>query len=190
MRTIVSSVFVAFLAASSLLGQSNSLAAPGSLGRTALPKPASSFEVVLTRTLDARKSRVGDVIIARVSEDVRTRDGAQIPKNAKLIGHLTLVQAKGRGSSDSRLGVLFDKAQMRDGREVSLNLAIQSVIPMDEVSPDRSGPDGKTADLNTAKTVQIEPSVGDASQGSILRSNAENLRVESGARFVLSVIQQ
>ncbi|MGE5110461.1 MAG: hypothetical protein ACM3JB_06365 [Acidobacteriaceae bacterium] len=88
---------------------------------------SAALQVELTHSLDARKARVGDLLIARCLEDFQVTRDIRIPKNAKLIGHLTAVQRKARGQGESTLGIAFDRAQMRDGRIVPLTAVIEAI---------------------------------------------------------------
>lgn len=174
-------LILTLFSAASLTAQSNSLtSAPPKA--TASPEIRSSFGAILSKTLDARKAKAGDIVLARIAEDVKLKGDIQIPKYAKLIGHLADVRVKGRGSNDSRIVVVFDKAQMRDGREVPLQVTILNIAPADDATETQG-------DGNREKKFDIMEAL-DASAGTVLRSNADNLRVESGSRIVLSVIKQ
>jgi hypothetical protein len=50
-----------------------------------------------------------------------------IPKNSKLIGHVTEASAKANGESDSKLGIVFDKAMLRNGSTVPMQARIQAL---------------------------------------------------------------
>ena len=152
----------------------------------------ASFGAILTKTLDARKSQVGDIVIARTSDDISLRPDVQIPKNAKLIGRITQVQAKGRGSPDSRIGVVFEKAVMRDGREEPLSVAIESVLSSADpgfANESRLGA-ASFADSSSLKDIQIEIASDSGRAVSVLHSKGSNLRVESGARLMLTIIEK
>jgi hypothetical protein len=83
----------------------------------------------LTRSLDARKAKPGTVVFAKCTQDLALNGEIVIPRNAKLVGHVVLAQTKGRGKPESMLGIAFDKAVMRDGREVLLTASIQALAP-------------------------------------------------------------
>lgn len=176
------SLILLLVSSATLLAQSNSLT-------SATPKEAitpairTSFEAILSKTLDARKSKPGDLVLARTTEDISLKGDVQIPKYAKLIGHLADVQVKGRGASDSRMAVVFDKAQMRDGREVPLQISILNVTPADDSVEAQSN-------ANRAKRFDILENSGTDSTQSVLRSNTDNLRIESGSRLTLRLTKQ
>jgi len=83
----------------------------------------------LTRGLDVRKAKPGDLVFAKSTQDLTVNDDVLIPKNTKLVGHIVEVQTRGRGAPESRLGIAFDKTIMRDGREVPLIATIQALTP-------------------------------------------------------------
>src|SRR5206468_2055316 len=50
-----------------------------------------------------------------------------IPKGSKLVGHVTEASARGNGETESALGIVFDKAILKNGEEIPLNVAIQAL---------------------------------------------------------------
>jgi hypothetical protein len=50
-----------------------------------------------------------------------------IPKGTKLVGHVTQASARGKGEAESSLGVVFDKAILKNGQEVPVNAGIQAL---------------------------------------------------------------
>ena len=87
----------------------------------------STFEAALTKPLDCKKNKKGDPVEARANKDVKSNGEVVIPKGSKLLGHVTEAKARGKGESESQLGIVFDKAVTKDGREIPLNVAIQAV---------------------------------------------------------------
>lgn len=87
----------------------------------------STFEAALTKPLDCKKNKKGDAVEARNKSDVKSNGEVVIPKGSKLFGHVTEAKARGKGESESQLGIVFDKAVTKDGREIPLNVAIQAV---------------------------------------------------------------
>jgi len=87
----------------------------------------TTVHAVLTKPVDARKNKVGDEVAAKSTEDVKSRGRAVIPKGSKLLGHVTEARAKTKGESDSALGIAFDRAVLKDGRELPLSFSIQAL---------------------------------------------------------------
>jgi hypothetical protein len=88
----------------------------------------SPIDAALTKSLDSKKAKKGDPIRARITEDAKEESGnTVIPKGAKLEGHVTQSSSREKGDSYSTLGILFDKAVLKDGQEVPLNVQIQAI---------------------------------------------------------------
>lgn len=86
-----------------------------------------SVEAELTKGLDAKKAKVGDPVMAKFTKEASGKGNLRIPKNAKLIGHVTEVQARGKGQGQSTLAIMFDRVQMKDGREIPMRGVIQAI---------------------------------------------------------------
>jgi hypothetical protein len=85
------------------------------------------LQVVLTKPLDASKNKPGDPVVAKTTAAVQGKSGVIIPKGAQIVGHVTRASVRGHGESQSVLGISFDRAVLKDGSEVPLNVAIQAV---------------------------------------------------------------
>jgi hypothetical protein len=102
-------------------------------GVESIPLPAgSTIPVMLEKGIDARKNKVGDEVIAKTKEHGRAEGRIVIPKGSRIIGHLTEVQARTKEQSQSVLGIAFDRAVLKDGREIPLALEIQAIAPDQE----------------------------------------------------------
>ena len=87
----------------------------------------STIQATLTKPVDARKNKAGDEVVAKTTEDVKSNGKVVIPKGSKIIGHVTEAKARGKGESDSMVGIAFDRATLKDGREMPLSATIQAV---------------------------------------------------------------
>ena len=82
----------------------------------------------LNSSIDSRKAKPGEQITAHTTEAVRSTDGrAILPKGTKLVGHVTQASARSNGQGEAMLAIQFDKAVLKDGQEVPLNVVIQAV---------------------------------------------------------------
>jgi hypothetical protein len=81
----------------------------------------------LSKSVDAKKAKVGDKIEAKVPVDLLSHGKIVIPKNTKIIGHVTEVKAHSKESPDSMVGIAFDRISMKDGREVPIQVAVQAI---------------------------------------------------------------
>lgn len=87
----------------------------------------TTFEAVLSGPVDARKNKEGDQVVARTTRDVKSDGKVVIPKGSKLVGHVTQAKARAKGESESALGIVFEKAILKNGQEIPLNVAIQAL---------------------------------------------------------------
>jgi len=87
----------------------------------------STVNATLDTALDSKKCKVGDTVKARSTEDVKSNGETVLPKGTKLVGHITQASAKAKGDSESTIGLVFDKAILKHGEEVPVNLAIQAI---------------------------------------------------------------
>jgi hypothetical protein len=78
----------------------------------------------LSSSVDSKKIKQGDAVTARTTADIRADGKTIIPKGTKLIGHVTEAAARAKGGTDSSLGIAFDKAILKGGEELPLNVAI------------------------------------------------------------------
>jgi len=90
--------------------------------------PGSVIPVQLTKTVDAKKAKSGDEIVAKVTQDLKTQTGqVLVPKDTKVIGHVTEAQARHKDEKESQLGIAFNQAVLND-QQVQLPMSIQAVI--------------------------------------------------------------
>jgi hypothetical protein len=95
----------------------------------------TTLNAVLADTLDARKNKPGDTIRARTSEDVKSGGVVIIPRGAKLVGHVTEAQPAAKGDRQARLGVEFERAELKDGSQIPLHTALYALAaPFGEAS--------------------------------------------------------
>ena len=97
-------------------GQTNAAVAGGTAMKAELNSP-----------VDSKKAKPGDPVTAHTTEAVKSDGKTVIPKGAKLMGHVTQASAKGKGDSESALGVVFDKAILKNGQEVPMQASIQAL---------------------------------------------------------------
>lgn len=83
----------------------------------------------LVGKLDSKSTKTGDQVVLKTTQSVRTVDGTEIPKGTRLVGHVTTVQAHGKGSESSQMAIQFDRAEFKGGQSVAIHSAIQTVTP-------------------------------------------------------------
>ena len=87
-------------------------------------------------------------MIARTTESVKSAGKVVIPKGTKLVGHLTEVKERAKGESESTLGIVFDRAILKNGQEIPLNVTIQALAA------------AQTADSSSATADDLATGIG------------------------------
>ncbi len=87
----------------------------------------TAINAALNGSVDARKNKPGDTVNARTTEAVKSDGKVVLPKGTKLIGHVTEAKARAKGESESALGIVFERAILKNGQEVALDVAIQAI---------------------------------------------------------------
>jgi len=87
----------------------------------------TAFNATLSSTVDSKKSKPGDILTAHTTENVKADGKTVLPKGAKLLGHVTQASARAKGDAETTLAITFDRAILKSGEEVPLNVAIQAM---------------------------------------------------------------
>lgn len=89
----------------------------------------TNVQAELTKSLDAKKAKVGDEVTARITQDVKSNGQVAVKKGSKLVGHVTDVKTRSQGESESRLGIAFDRAILKDGQQMAFTAFVQALAP-------------------------------------------------------------
>ena len=87
----------------------------------------TAFNAALSSPIDSKKCKPGDAVNARTTEAVKSEGRTVIPKGAKVLGHVTQASARAKGESESALGIVFDKAILKNSQEIPLSVGIQAI---------------------------------------------------------------
>ena len=131
--------------------------------------PGSVIPVQLTKTVDAKKVKTGDEVVAKVTMDMKTQTGqVLVPKDTKVIGHVTEAQARNKEAKESQLGIAFNQAVLNN-QQVQLPMSIQAVI----------GPENNNTNNNAAAESgggsAPSPSAGGSSGSSPMGGRSPNM---------------
>jgi hypothetical protein len=89
----------------------------------------------LDKKVDAKSAKVGDVVTAKLMDDIHCPDGLVMPKDSTLSGHVVEVQASQK-KSDSKLVLLFDQLTIKGKPPIPVKVTLMGLV-----SPPVSGPD-------------------------------------------------
>ncbi|MGB7602311.1 MAG: hypothetical protein WBM24_18550 [Candidatus Sulfotelmatobacter sp.] len=205
--------------------------------------PGSVIPVSLTKTIDAKKAKTGEEVVAKVTQDMKSNSGEiLVPKDTKVIGHVTEAQPHNKQQKESEVGILFDRAVMKDGSTMQMPMSIQAIVgqqneqnnpgggnsdaavPSASTSPSNSsgarpGMSGSApastsaaagndmpSDNGTAKSsrppitaqtqgvvgisnLTLNPPASNSTEGSVVTSEKNNVKLESGTMMLLRVDQ-
>src|SRR6267154_5788389 len=101
----------------------------------------SAFNAALSSPIDSKKCKPGDEVTAHTTEAVKSEGRTVIPKGSKVVGHVTQAAARAKGDSESALGIVFDKAILKNGQEIPLNVAIQALASAQSAATANAGND-------------------------------------------------
>lgn len=130
--------------------------------------PGSVIPVQLTKTIDAKKAKTGDEVEAKVTQDMKTNTGVVlVPKDTKVIGHVTEAQTRHKNEKESDLGIAFNQAVLNN-QQVQLPMSIQAVIGQQKNAMNAGGGPGGNpgAEPPSAPSAQSSPMPGRSSMGS------------------------
>jgi hypothetical protein len=84
----------------------------------------------LTKTVDAKKAKIGDPVSAILVADVLAHGKIAVRHDSKLLGHVTEVQTHTKETPESRLGIVFEKVVTKDG-DVPFQSLLLAIRPAD-----------------------------------------------------------
>jgi hypothetical protein len=87
----------------------------------------TAMNASLSQPVDAKKNKPGDQITAKTTEATKSEGKVVIPKGSKLVGHVTECKQRRKEEKESALGIVFDKAILKNGQEIPLNATIRAL---------------------------------------------------------------
>lgn len=124
------------------------------LAESAIPA-GTILPVELHSSLNSAKSKTGQVITARIMQDVPLPGGSKIPAGSKVIGHVVRV-SQANNTSGTELAVRFDTVVVSKRRiPITTNLrALASMMAVWDAQLPKTGPDRGTPE-SAWNTVQV-----------------------------------
>jgi hypothetical protein len=115
----------------------------------------TKIDATLVSWLDARRSRVGDPVEARIERDVKQGGKVVLKKGTQVGGRVTIVQSRG-SQGQSQVGIAFERALLPSGRAIPFHASIVALSAPQSASPasaHASGAAGTGAAMNTSNAV-------------------------------------
>jgi type IV secretory pathway VirB10-like protein len=109
---------------------SGSTKVPSKTGKVASSSPLKSgttIQAELIKPIDAKKSKVGDEVIAKTTQDVKSGAKVVIPTGSRLVGRIMGVRLQNSEQLVSKIGIAFNRAILKSGKEIPVALSIQAI---------------------------------------------------------------
>jgi hypothetical protein len=87
----------------------------------------TAMNAALSQPIDAKKNKPGDQVTAKTTEATKSEGKVVIPRGTKLIGHVTECKQRSKEEKESTLGIVFDKAVLKNGEEIPLNVTVRAL---------------------------------------------------------------
>jgi hypothetical protein len=104
----------------------------------------------LMEKLDSKSAKIGDSVLVKTKESVKTEDGTEIPKGSMLVGTVTSVQPHGEAAQNSQIAIRFDHATFKSGQSVAIASVIQALAPAMNGAPSDTSSHGAPTAPSTA----------------------------------------
>lgn len=144
--------------------------------------PGSVIPVQLTKTIDAKKVKTGEEVVAFVTQDMKNQNGqVLVPRDTKVMGHVTEAQARSKEQKESQLAIAFDHALLNN-EQVQLPMSIQAVIaPPQNNANDDATPSSGTPNPGSPAGGSSSPMGGNRSPMGNSQSTAQQPAPQSGS---------
>jgi hypothetical protein len=94
---------------------------PQNSATTDTPVPGTLLTVELLTRLDTKRCKANDKVDTRIVKALLVHGQIVVPRNTKIIGHVTEAKADSKGSPGSRVAIAFDRMLLKHGRDVPGN---------------------------------------------------------------------
>jgi hypothetical protein len=105
----------------------------------------TAMNASLSQPVDAKKNKPGDQVTAKTTEATKSDSKVVIPRGTKLVGHVTECKQRSKEQKESALGIVFDKAILKNGEEIPLNVTIRAIAAAQTAASSSVGGDDLSA---------------------------------------------
>ena len=96
--------------------------------------PVSTIFAVVVKRIETKSGSLDQEVTLRTIGDVVVDGAVVIPSGSRVVGHLVEIATKGKGSEQTIIAIVIDKAVLENGREI----ALQGIIAAVAAPPDGS----------------------------------------------------
>jgi len=105
----------------------------------------TAMNAALSQPVDTKKNKPGDPVTAKTTEATKSDGKVVIPKDSKLVGHVTECKRRSKEEKESALGIVFDKAILKNGEEIPLNVTVRALAAAQSAAASSVGGDDLSA---------------------------------------------
>jgi hypothetical protein len=105
----------------------------------------TAMNAALSQPVDAKKNKPGDPVAAKTTQATKSEGRVVIPKGSRLVGHVTECKQRSKEEKESALGIVFDKAILKNGEEIPLNVTIRALAAAQTAAESSAGGDDLSA---------------------------------------------
>jgi hypothetical protein len=98
-------------------------------GAQSLLESGTIMYLELSKSIDAKKAKIGDQVSALLLADVVSHGKIALRRDTKLFGHITEAQAHTKDNPESRLGIVFDKVLGKGKQEIGFHSVLMALGP-------------------------------------------------------------
>ncbi len=146
-------------------------------------------QVVVTKTLDAKKAQAGQQFEVELSSKVKLQSGQELPKGSVLMG--TIVTNDMNSKGNSKLSLRFTQARLKDGKTVPVQALITGAYSQDSLNA-RYGTSGwapgqvNVEQNGTLGGLNLTSRVGDNESGTF-ETKKDNVKLDRGSVLSLGI---
>ena len=96
--------------------------------------PGTLIRVELEKPIDAKKAEVGDRVLAKTTDDLKSIPPSLALKGCKIIGHIVEVTPH-QGDTPSTIRIVFDRMILKNNSDMALPATIKAVGFADQFNP-------------------------------------------------------
>jgi hypothetical protein len=124
----------------------------------------SSLQAELQNTLDVKKSKVGDEVILKTTQNLKQNGEVLVPKGSNLIGRITEIKQRSKDNATSKIGMIFDRVE---GKSLSAPITA-SIVSITDLHTQNSVGDMLSSDISGSSQTSASGTSGKSSGGGLL----------------------
>jgi hypothetical protein len=170
MSRYILAIALMLLTAGAVFGQETTTSAASTTsaaanGKTVNLQSGTRLAAQLQNTLDVRQAKVGDQVVLKTTEAIKSNGRTVINKGARLIGHVSEVRQKTRANGESSIRLVFDRLES-GSLETPVNATITSITQV--ATRARMGDEGVSSDTRARSNTSARTSQRQSSNGGLL----------------------